>query len=160
MGKINFLRRFISNLSGEANVFSSLLSLKKEGGFKWEQEYQKYFDQIKTYLMNPPILLPLMRNRSMKLYIYASELTIKSMLAQEDDDGVKRVIYYLTQVLNDVETRCSPIEKLYLCLYFSCNKLKCYIKSTKVLFIPILMLLSTCSRNPFYTFELGNELWL
>lgn len=34
LGKINFLRTFISNLSGKTHAFSPLLRLKKEG-FEW-----------------------------------------------------------------------------------------------------------------------------
>ena len=33
LGKINFLRRFISNLSGKTNVFSPLLKIKKDSEF-------------------------------------------------------------------------------------------------------------------------------
>ena len=46
LGKINFLRRFISNLSGKTQAFSSLLRLSK-GGFEWGQEQQEAFDKIK-----------------------------------------------------------------------------------------------------------------
>jgi len=41
LGKINFLRRFISNLSGRTEAFSPLLRLKKEDVFKWEPQHQK-----------------------------------------------------------------------------------------------------------------------
>jgi len=54
------------------------------------------------------------------------------MLAQEDEDGVERAIYYLSRVLNYAETRYSLVEKLCLCLYFSCSKLKQYIKPVDV----------------------------
>jgi hypothetical protein len=54
------------------------------------------------------------------------------MLAQEDENGVEKAIYYLSRVLNDAETRYSVIEKLCLCLYFSCTKLKHYIKPVDV----------------------------
>jgi len=128
LGKINFLRRFILNLSGKTQAFSPLLRLKKEDVFKWEPEHQRAFEEIKSYLTNPPILSPLLKNRGMKLYIAASEFTIGSMLAQEDENGVERAIYYLSRVLNDAETRYRPSEKLCLCLYFSCTKLKHYIK--------------------------------
>jgi len=128
LGIINLLRRFISNLSGRTEVFSPLLRLKKEDVFRWEPEHQKAFDDMKAYLMNPPILLPPLRDKVMKLYIAASDNTIGSMLAQEDENGVERAIYYLSRVLNDVETRYHPSEKLCLCLYFSCIKLKQYIK--------------------------------
>jgi len=105
LGKINFLRRFVSNLSSRTEVFSPLLRLKKEDVFKWEPKHQKAFDDIKAYLMNPPILLPPLRDKVMKLYIVASDNTIGSMLAQDDENGVERAIYYLSRVLNDVETR-------------------------------------------------------
>ena len=68
----------------------------------------------------------------MRLYILASESTIGSMLVQEDEKCVERPVYYLSRVLNDPETRYSDIEKLCMCLYFSCIKLKQYIKPVDV----------------------------
>ena len=68
----------------------------------------------------------------MRLYIVASDKTLGSMLAQEDENGVERPIYYLSRVLIDSETRYSLIENLCLCLYFSCMKLKKYVKQVYV----------------------------
>src|ERR1051325_7667932 len=89
LGKINFLRRFISNLSGKTRAFSPLLRLKNED-FIWEKEHQEDFDKIKEYLVKPPILAPPVRNRPMRLYIAPSDTTIGSMLVQEDENGVER----------------------------------------------------------------------
>ncbi|KAK2375089.1 hypothetical protein QL285_076003 [Trifolium repens] len=132
LGKINFLRRFISNLSGKARPFSPLLRLKKNDTFEWGVDEQKAFDEIKEYLSKPPTLMPPIRNKCMKLYISASDSTIGSILAQEDENGIEKAIYYLSRVLNDAETRYTLIEKLCLCLYFSCVKLKHYIKPVDV----------------------------
>ena len=49
------------------------------------------------------------------------------MLAQDDEDGIEIVVYYLIRTLVDAETRYSPIENLCLGLYFSCTKLKYYL---------------------------------
>lgn len=68
----------------------------------------------------------------MSLYIAASDTTIGSILVQEDSNGVERPIYYLSRVLVDAETRYSLIEKLCICLYFACMKLKQYIKPIDV----------------------------
>lgn len=54
------------------------------------------------------------------------------MLAQEDEDGVERAIYYLSRILVNAETRYNVVEKVCLCLYFSCTKLKHYIKLVDV----------------------------
>ncbi|XP_050893942.1 uncharacterized protein LOC127100720 [Lathyrus oleraceus] len=68
----------------------------------------------------------------MRLYIAASDVTLGSMLAQEDDNGVERAIYYLSRVLNDTKTIYSIFEKLCICLYFSCTKLNHYINPIDV----------------------------
>ena len=39
IGKINFIRRFISNLSGKIQPFSSLLKLKADQEFVWREEH-------------------------------------------------------------------------------------------------------------------------
>lgn len=126
LGKINFPRRFISNLSGKTKIFSPLLKIKKESDFHWGQELQEAFDAIKEYLTKSPILLPPSRNKNMSLYIAVSDTTIGSMLDQEDVSGVERPIYYLSQILINVETRSNLIEKLCICMYFSCMKVKQY----------------------------------
>jgi len=120
--KINFLKRFISNLSGRTEAFSPLLRLKKEDVFKWEPEHKKAFDDIKAYLMNPPILLPHLRDKVMKLYIASSDNTIESMLAQEDENGAERAIYYLSGVLNDAETRYIQVKNCaFVCTFHVLN---------------------------------------
>ncbi|VVA38327.1 PREDICTED: LOW QUALITY PROTEIN, partial [Prunus dulcis] len=58
LGKINFLRRFISNFAGKIQPFSSLLRLKQEQTFKWEEQHQQAFKEIKHYLSNPPVMSP------------------------------------------------------------------------------------------------------
>lgn len=88
LGKINFLRRFILNLSGKTQAFSPFLRLKKEK-FEWKPKYQVAFDRIKEYMAWPPILSPLCRNICIRLCISTSNMMIESILAQEDDKGVE-----------------------------------------------------------------------
>ena len=47
IGKINFIRRFIANLSGKIQPFSSLLKLKAGQKFVWGEAQQKALDEIK-----------------------------------------------------------------------------------------------------------------
>ena len=113
-------------------MFSPLLRLRDEVEFRWEKEHQETFDDIKRYLANPLVLVLSVKGRDLKLYISASDSTIISMLVQEDDNGIKCAICYLSRVLNDVEIRYSTIETMCLCLYYSCTKLKYYMKSFNV----------------------------
>jgi hypothetical protein len=58
LGKINFVRRFISNLSQKVLPFSLLLRIKKDHKFVWGDEQQKAFNEIKRYMKEPPVLVP------------------------------------------------------------------------------------------------------
>uniref|UniRef100_A0A151UFG0 Retrovirus-related Pol polyprotein from transposon opus n=1 Tax=Cajanus cajan TaxID=3821 RepID=A0A151UFG0_CAJCA len=133
LGKINFLKRFISNLSGKTKVFSPLLRLKKENAFRWEEENQRAFEEIKSYLARPPIIAPPSKGIELKLYVSANDSTILGMLAQDDDNGIERVIYYLIKMLVGAESRYTPLEKLCLSFYFACTKLKYYLRPFHVL---------------------------
>jgi hypothetical protein len=73
-------------------------------------------------MKSPPVLVPPQQGKPFKLYVSADGQTIGSALIQEFK-GKERVIFYLSRGLLDPKTRYSPIEKLCLCLYFSCTKL-------------------------------------
>ncbi|KAI5334297.1 hypothetical protein L3X38_024430 [Prunus dulcis] len=126
LGKINFLRRFISNSAGKIQPFSSLLRLKQEQTFKWEEQHQQAFQEIKDYLSNPPVLSPPKRGRPLKLYVSASEVSIGSLLVQDNKEGKEQAVYYLSRTLTEVERRYSAIERLCLALYFTAIKLRHY----------------------------------
>ena len=130
IGKINFIRRFISNLSGKIQPFTPLLKLKANQKFVWGEEQQKALDRIKQYLTSPPILIPPRKGEPFKLYLSAGDNSIGSALIQEFE-GKERVVYFVSRRLLDAETRYSPVEKLCLCLYFSCTKLRHYLLSAE-----------------------------
>ena len=96
--KINFIRRFISNLSGKIPPFSSLLKLKVDQEFAWGEEHQKALDEIKHYLVNPPVLVAPQKHKPFKLYLSADECAIESALIQEFE-GKERAIYFVSRRL-------------------------------------------------------------
>jgi len=130
IGKVNFIRWFISNLSGKIRAFSPLLKLKADQEFVWGEEQQLALDEIKNYLINPPVLIPPQQGKPFRLYLATDGMVIGSALIQEFE-GKEHVIYYLSRRLIDAEIRYSAIEKLCLCLYFSCIKLRHYLLSAE-----------------------------
>ena len=91
---------------------------------------QKALEEIKQYLTSPPMLVPPQKHKPFKLYLSAYERAIGSALIPEFE-GKERVIYFVSRRLLDAETRCSPVERLCLCLYFSCTKIRHYLLSTE-----------------------------
>ena len=87
-------------------------------------------EEIKKYLMNPPVLVPPQHGKPFRLYLSADDTIIGLALMQEFE-GKEHVIYYISRRLVDAETRYSTIEKLCLCLYFSCTKLRHYLLSAE-----------------------------
>ncbi|CAN6713400.1 unnamed protein product [Malus baccata var. baccata] len=126
LGKINFLRRFIANLAGTIQPLTPLLRLKDKENFEWGPPHQHAVDSIKAYLTSPPVLVPPQRGKPLKLYISASERSIGSLLAQNNEGWKEYAVYYLSRILTEVETRYSPVERLCLALYFTASKLRHY----------------------------------
>ncbi|KAI5338469.1 hypothetical protein L3X38_017740 [Prunus dulcis] len=84
------------------------------------------FPGNKHYLSNPPVLSPPKRGRPLKLYVSASEVSIGSLLVQDNKEGKEQAVYYLSRTLTEVERRYSAIERLCLALYFTAVKLRHY----------------------------------
>jgi hypothetical protein len=70
--------------------------------------------------------MPPQDNKPSKLYLLPNEHAIGSALVQEFE-GKERVVYFVSRRLLDAETRYSAVERLCLCLYFSCTKLRPYL---------------------------------
>ena len=100
--------------------------MKKRGPFEWDEACINAFANIKTYLMNFPVLAAPVLGKSLILYIAAQERSVGALLAQENDESKKNVLYYLNRMMTSNELNYSPIEKLCLTLIFAIQKLKHY----------------------------------
>ncbi|CAL8167777.1 unnamed protein product [Prunus armeniaca] len=151
----NKAKRFISNSTGKIQPFSSLLRLKQEQTFKWEEQHQQAFQEIKHYLSNPPVLSPPKRGRPLKLYVSASEVSIGSLLVQDNKDGKEQAVYYLSRTLTEVEIKYSAIERLCLALYFTAVKLKHYMLPYTIYIISKTYLIKYMLTRPMLRGRIG-----
>lgn len=155
LGKVNFLRRFISNLAGKIRPLSPLLKLRDQDEFVWTAEHQKAFDEVKMYLTQPPVLMPPKRGKPLKLYISASDNSIGCLLAQNNESEKEQAIYYLSRTLNVAELNYSPIEKLCLALYFAATKLRHYMLPSVVQIISKTDLIKYMLTRPIIRGRIG-----
>jgi hypothetical protein len=56
LGKVNYLRRLISNLLGRVKAFTPILQLKNDAEFIWGAQQQAVFEKIREYLSTPLVL--------------------------------------------------------------------------------------------------------
>jgi len=94
LGKVNYLRRFISNLSRKIDAFTPILRLKNEAEFTWGAEQKEAFEKIKKYLSSPPVLEAPKRGIPFRLYVAAEDKVIGAVLTQETE-GKEYVITYV-----------------------------------------------------------------
>ncbi|KAK3015437.1 hypothetical protein RJ639_007769 [Escallonia herrerae] len=62
------------------------------------------------------------------LYLSVIEVAVSTVLVREED-GVQKPIYYLSKVLQDVETRYPKIDRIALALIISARRLRPYFQS-------------------------------
>jgi hypothetical protein len=134
IGKINFIRRFISNLSGWIEPFIDLVKIKADGEFCWGVEQQRAFEEIKEYLARPPVLVPPQQDMPFYIYLSVGDTSITSVVVQVYD-GKEKVVFYLSRRMLDMETRYHEIEKLSLCLFFTCTRLRHILLSAEIIVI-------------------------
>ena len=53
-------------------------------------------------------------------------------MAQENEKGKEKALYYLSRTLNGAELNYSPIEKMCLALFFTIDKLEHYMQAYRV----------------------------
>ena len=129
--------------------------MKKGAPFIWDEECQKFFDSIKRYLINPPVLAAPVKGRPLILYIAVQPASLGALLAQHNDEGKEVACYYLSRTMVGAECNYSPLEKYCLALIFALKKLRHYMLAHEIQLVaradPIRYVLS----QPVLTGRLG-----
>ena len=109
--------------------------LRKNQPTIWNDDFQIAFEKIKEYLLSLPILVPLMPGHPLLLYFSVSDMALGCMLAQLDDLGKKRAIYYLSKRMLEYEMRYVMIERFCLALVWAIRRLRHYMTEYSVCLI-------------------------
>uniref|UniRef100_A0A2N9HNZ2 Uncharacterized protein n=1 Tax=Fagus sylvatica TaxID=28930 RepID=A0A2N9HNZ2_FAGSY len=114
--RVAALIRFISRSTDKCLPFFK--TLKK--AFTWMDECQQAFEELKKYLMTPPLLSPSKQGEELYLYLAVSPTAISSALVREEDRR-QLPIYYTSRALKGTEERYPPMEKLSFAVYATTN---------------------------------------
>ncbi|XP_057958527.1 uncharacterized protein LOC131151272 [Malania oleifera] len=128
--RIASLNRFVS-CSGDKGL-PFFKTLKKKGGFKWEEEQTKASELLNQYLGSPPLLTKAKNGEDLYLYIASTENAVSSVLVWEE--GRKhQPIYYTSKVLSGAEKNNCKMEKAAFSIVCAVRKLRPYFQAHKVL---------------------------
>ncbi|KAL0385128.1 UNVERIFIED_CONTAM: Polyprotein P3 [Sesamum radiatum] len=128
-GKIASLSHFISKSADRSLLFFKSLGKAKE--FKWTEECEQALQNLKSYLVTPPLLANPKQGETLFLYLAISEEAVNTVLVRESEK-VQNPVYYVSKILQGAEKRYTQIEKLALALVITARKLRPYFQSHKV----------------------------
>jgi hypothetical protein len=83
LGKVNFLRRFVSNFAELLKHITTMLM--KGNKVKWTAESRESFNQIKKALTKSPMLISPDYSKDFLIFSFASFHTVAVVLLQEND---------------------------------------------------------------------------
>ena len=129
-GHVGFYRRFIRDFSKIAKPLCRLL--EKDAKFNFDESYQYSFEEIKSRLVEAPIMAKLDWTKEFEIMCDANDYAMGAVLGQKTNK-MFRAIYYARKTFNEAQENYSTIEKEMVAIVFACEKFKPYILGSHVI---------------------------
>jgi hypothetical protein len=89
-GKINFVRKFNPDFAETIKPLQKMI--RKDVEFKWDDEQNKAFSDIKTAISQAPMLRSPDFNKYFFLYTFSSDQSLAAVLTQKDDNNNEALV--------------------------------------------------------------------
>ena len=132
-GKLQYISRFMARLTDICEPIFRLL--RKSQPTVWDDDGQRTFEKIKECLLSSPVLIPPTPGLPLLLYLLVSDIAMGCMLAQLDDSGKERAIYYLSKRMLKYKYRYIMIECLCLALVWATRRPRHYVIEYSLLLV-------------------------
>ena len=130
LGHARFYRRFIRDFSKIPKPLCRLL--EKDTKFSFDESCQNSFEEIKSRLVEAPIMAKPDWNREFEIMCDASDFAMGAMLGHKAEK-VFKAIYYANKIFNEVQENYSTTEKKMLAIVFPCEKFRPYILGSHII---------------------------
>ena len=141
------LNRFISRSAERCKPFFLLLHKWKE--FQWSEECVTAVQELKHYLSHPSIMSSPLVDEVLFAYLAVAPHAISLVLICVDN-GIQRLVYYVSKSLNEAKVHYLPLEKAILAIVHATRKLPHYFQTHTVVVLTQLPLKSVL-RSADYT---------
>ena len=127
LGHAGFYKRFIKDFSKIARPLCRLLEK-----FKFDESCQRSFEEIRSKLIEAPIIAKPDWNKGFEIMCDASDYAMGAVLGHRTDKMFKP-IYYASKTCNEAQENYSTTEKEMLAIVFACEKFRPYILGSHVI---------------------------
>jgi hypothetical protein len=125
LGKINFLRRFVSNFFEMENLITTLLGKGNE--VKWTIESQNSFDMINKALIEAPMIICPDYSKDFFILSFSSFDIVAVVLLQRNVEGLEQPISFFSRALRDAEVKYDIMENQAYALVKSLKDFRVYV---------------------------------
>ena len=139
VGRIASLRRIVPKSADKCAEFLKILWSLNE--FKWTDECQKAFKDLKTFLSSPPILATPVSGEDWYLYLAVSSNSVSLVFAQ-DEERQHQLVYYVSHIRQDAEQWYTKFEKFILTVIITARRLRPFFDTHQVIVLTDLPLRS------------------
>ena len=134
------LGRFISRFTNCLKPFFATLKGANRAG--WNDECDQAFMAIKQYLTDPLVLASPAADKTLFIYLAASDVAVSAALFKENTDGRQRPMFFIS----NAETRYSHLEQATLALRVATKKLRPYFQAHPIVMLTNLPFQSTIHK--------------
>ena len=130
LGHAGFYRRFIRDFLKIARPLCRLL--ENDVKFNFDESFQYSFEEIKSRLVEAPIMANPDWNKEFEIMCDASDYAMGTVLGQKAKK-MFRAIYYSNKTFNEAQENYLTTEKEMLAMVFACEKFRPYILGSHVI---------------------------
>lgn len=125
LGLTNYCSRYIADYSSITHPLRQLT--RAETPFKWKEEHEQAFQQLKQALTSSPVLAHYSLTAPTRVVVDASPWAVGAVLLQQQEDSTYRPIAYGSRALSETERKYAQIEKESLAIVFGCEHFHMYL---------------------------------
>jgi reverse transcriptase-like protein len=127
-GLAGYYRQYIKRFSDKSRALNECL---RKNDFRWTDEEETAFKQIKESYKENPILIIHDPEKETWLHADASDYAIGAEISQKDKNGKRRPILFYSRKLLPTEMNYSTADKEMLAIVHTMKKFQHYLRGTK-----------------------------